>query len=178
MKRYAGGVAAVALVLGLGACSSGDDKRDDPPKASSATTSSGASQDEMIGKFVAGEPPRDVTWMSGQPPADWKKLDAETGTAQWQIADTRCIITITQPAGLGSEDNPTDDELADEQVRRLVEASKAKNVTTPEEGTVMVPAKINDLDDRVEQKFTTRTFEADDDSIAIFLESLVVAATY
>lgn len=166
MKRCASVLTATMLLLGTAACASSG--TDDPqPTASTSTsassdgqTSADASQDELTSKIATDAPPEDVVWLRPDAPADWKTLEAEVGTQQWQVGD-RCVVTTSQPQGVGSEQSPTTDEVADEQVRRMASSAKLEDVPAADKSTVMVPAQVKGLDGRVEQKFATRQFTTD-----------------
>lgn len=119
--RGAAGIITAALVAGaLGGCTSGapevsatsaTSSRAVPSRASTTpptgSPSSGTTgnQQDLEAKIVAGAPPKDLTWRYPRPPASWKKLKTDRGTMQWQVAG-RCVITLGQPAGLGTAATP------------------------------------------------------------------------
>ncbi|HWC21174.1 MAG TPA: hypothetical protein VG502_02630 [Flexivirga sp.] len=80
-----------------------------PSSSSASGTSSHSSgtpsQQELVAKIAAGAPPKDLTWRYPHPPAAWKKLKTDPGTLQWQLKG-RCVITLGQPAGLGTAKTP------------------------------------------------------------------------
>lgn len=63
------------------------------------------SQQQLLAKISAGAPPKDLTWRYPDPPTAWKKLKTDNGTLQWQLKG-RCVITLGQPAGLGTKTTP------------------------------------------------------------------------
>ncbi|MGJ9423158.1 hypothetical protein [Aeromicrobium sp. CF3.5] len=156
MKRRGQAAAVVMLCGWLVAC--GSDATDDPaPSASS-------SEDDVTAKIVADEPPTDVVWKPSAVPSGWRQLQTEQGSAQWQVGDSACVVGIQQPAGVGSDDTPTDDEIADQQVQQIGEALGGSGDLDVTESTVMVPASVEGSSAQVEQKFVERSFRSGDEA--------------
>lgn len=127
MMRSALGALAAVTALTLTACGSDDDpgssgKKADPTSESSSESSLGSpssesgdlSAEELQAKVVTGEPPKDLAWVVPTAPSEWRELDAETGTRQWQVGESRCVVTLNQPAGVGTSDSPTSEEVAND----------------------------------------------------------------
>lgn len=157
MKRR--GQAAVVVVLcgWLAACGSDAAKE-------SAPSSTAQADEDLTAKIVADEPPQDVVWKQSTVPSDWKQLQTEQGSAQWQVGDSACVVGIQQPAGVGTEDTPTDDEIAEQQVRQIGEALGGSGNLDITESTVMVPATVQGSSAKVEQKFVERAFRSGDEA--------------
>jgi hypothetical protein len=139
----------IALVLSIGACGGGDGGSDDdqastPARTSSTTSSSSPSPtapDEIdadeLGGIVAGTP-EDVTWRVPAVPSSWKKLPTDPGELQWQIRDTPCAVTLSQPAGLGTGPTPTQEEVLDMYATRTGKAA-GSTLRLGSRGTTMLP---------------------------------------
>lgn len=78
----------------------------------SGTASSGATlgQEELTAKIAAGAPPKNLTWRYPAPPKSWKRLKTDRGTMQWQV-NSRCVVTLGQPAGLGTAASPDSEDV-------------------------------------------------------------------
>ncbi|KRA29430.1 MULTISPECIES: hypothetical protein [unclassified Nocardioides] len=127
MNRSLLGVLAASLLFTFTACEDdGDSEGTDPKTESSSdptrttdstdTDEGGLSEEELQAKIVTGAPPKELTWIIPSAPADWRELKAETGTRQWQVGDSRCIVTVNQPAGLGTGPTPTSEDVAKDYV--------------------------------------------------------------
>jgi hypothetical protein len=122
MNRSLLGVLAASLLFTFTACeddgdSGGTDTKTPSSDAtessdSTETDSDGLSEEELQAKIVTGAPPKDLTWAVQPAPSDWRELKTEAGTRQWQVGDTRCIVTLNQPAGLGTDPKPTSEDVA------------------------------------------------------------------
>ncbi len=156
MKRRGQAAAVVMLCGWLAACGS------DAPDESTQGASS--SEDDVTAKIVADEPPEDVVWKQTEVPSGWKQLQTEQGSAQWQVGDSACVVGIQQPAGVGTEESPTDAEIADQQVRQIGQALGGSGDLDVTESTVMVPATVEGSSAQVEQKFVERTFRSGEES--------------
>lgn len=142
----------MTLMLMIGACGGGDGREGDqaptPTRTSSPTPpadpvpeSSSAAPDEVVpdelGGIVAGAP-KDVTWRVPSVPSSWKKLQTETGVLQWQMGDTPCAVTLSQPAGLGTATTPTQEQVLDEFATRTGKAA-GSTLRVGSRGTTMLP---------------------------------------
>ncbi|MGJ9412621.1 hypothetical protein ACHAAC_07905 [Aeromicrobium sp. CF4.19] len=136
MNRYALGGLVVAMVLVLVACG-GDEGGAEPSPSPSATDS--LDEEGLAG--VISDDPEDVTWGVGEVPGSWRQLETGDGEAQWQVTE-RCLLTLFQPAGLGSDPSPTQDEVLDDYATRLGE-SVSGGLQVAERGTEMFPVRSN-----------------------------------
>lgn len=159
MKRRGLAVLIVVLSGSMAACSSG---ASDAPKPGASSTAQ--ADDDLTAKIVADEPPKDVVWKQSTVPSGWKQLQTEQGSAQWQVGDSACVVGIQQPAGVGTQDSPTDEEIADQQVRQIGQALGGSDDLDVTENTVMVPATVQGSSAQVEQKFVERSFRSGDES--------------
>lgn len=152
-------VATAALIGLLGAttaaCSS--DAPDEPTPSASA---SALSDDDLTARIVAGEPPTDALWAPSRIPSGWTQLETEQGSAQWRVGDSACLVGIQQPAGIGADESPTDEEIADQQVQQIGQALGGSDDLDVTSSTVMVPATVDGSSARVEQKFVEQRFTA------------------
>jgi hypothetical protein len=139
-----------ALMLTIGACGGGagdDDQASTPTRTSSPTPAadptpeSSAAPAEVdpdeLGGIVAGAP-KDVTWRVPAVPSSWKKLPTDPGEVQWQIGDTACAVTLSQPAGLGTGTAPTQEQVLDEFATRTGKAA-GSTLRVGSRGTTMLP---------------------------------------
>lgn len=156
MKRRGQAAAVVMLCGWLVACGS------DAPDESAPSASS--SEDDVTAKIVADEPPTDVVWKPSAVPSGWRQLQTEQGSAQWQVEDSACVVGIQQPAGVGSEDTPTDAEIADQQVQQIGQAFGGSGDLDVTESTVMVPASVKGSSAQVKQKFVERSFRSGEEA--------------
>lgn len=159
MKRTGHVVVILAMCGWVAAC--GSDTPDEPAPSASSTA---LSDDDVTAKIIAGAPPKDVVWKPTQVPSDWKQLKTEQGAAQWQVGDSACLVGINQPAGVGSDDSPTDAEIADLQVQQIGQAIGEPGAPDVTESTVMVSASVAGSSAQVEQKFVERSFRAGDEA--------------
>lgn len=150
LRRAATTGLTMALMLTIGACGGGGDEDDQattPTRTSSPTPTvdpapeSSTVPDEVdpdeLGGIVAGAP-TDVTWRVPTVPPSWKKLKTESGVLQWQIDDTPCAVTLSQPAGLGTATAPTQDQVLDEFATRTGKAA-GSTLDVGSRGTTMLP---------------------------------------
>lgn len=132
---------------------------DEPDDAESSASPSAPQPDpdeldtDALGGVVADDP-KDLTWRLPQVPAAWRQLETQPGEAQWQVSD-RCALSAFQPAGLGSDASPTQDEVLEEYVDRL-----SRTLPSPVEigsrEEVMLP-----VDSNVDGTMSTRVSRAD-----------------
>lgn len=123
--------AALALlvvtgVTGLAGCG-GEDATSEPvaPTSSPQGEDTSSLEDEVTAKIAADAPPKDLVWRIPTVPADWQRLKTDTGDAQWRVGDSRCIVYLAQPAGLGTSASPTSQEVVREYVKRSVSSARA-----------------------------------------------------
>lgn len=139
---------SVALMVSIGACGGGsggsdDDRASTPDRTSSAPTPSPSPTmtDEVDADDLAGivsGTPKDVTWRVPAVPSSWKKLPTDPGELQWQIGDTPCAVTLSQPAGLGTDPTPTQEQVLDEYATRTGKAA-GSTLRLGSQGTTMLP---------------------------------------
>lgn len=132
------GTACVLATLALSAC--GTDPADQPaaadktPTGSSSPSSSGSTSgdegltDEELaaaGAIVAGADPKNLTWSltDKDVPKEWRRVTAEPGALQWQVGTAKCVITLTQPAGLGTSARPDSAQVARDYAQRVADAT-------------------------------------------------------
>jgi hypothetical protein len=139
---------AMALMLTIGACGGSDGDQGSAPAGTSSPTPTadptpespaapdGVDPDEL-GGIVAGAP-KDVTWRVPAVPSSWKKLQTDPGELQWQIGDTACALTLSQPAGLGTGTAPTQEQVLDEFATRTGKAT-GSTLRVGSRGTTMLP---------------------------------------
>jgi hypothetical protein len=117
---------ALVMLLALSSC--GDD--DEAPAATSKATSAPAPSastapdpavdpDDVAG--IVGGTPKDVRWGVPKVPAAWKSLPVGAGERQWQVGP-QCVITLSQPAGLGTSTEPTQEQVLDAYAQRVGKA--------------------------------------------------------
>lgn len=150
-----------ALILSTSACGSADPSTDSSSGSSAGTASttaaaspgaapSGTAEEEqqrLEAKVVANAAPKDLTWLHPDAPSSWTRLKTEAGTLQWQPASSACVITLAQPAGLGTAKAPTSQQVVDKtvsQVARTVPGTPEPTVV--KWGTQTVRARVTDLD--------------------------------
>lgn len=122
MNRSLLGVLAASLLFTFTACgddggSGGTDTKTESSDTTESTDSTGTdagglSDEELQAKLVAGAPPKDLTWVVPTVPSGWKELETEAGTRQWQVGELPCVVTVNQPAGLGTDPKPTSEDVA------------------------------------------------------------------
>lgn len=120
-KRALAGLAAVTL-LSVTACGSQEAGKAEP-KSSTATkspsTAAGSNSDDAKLGGIIADNPKDVTWLY---PTDvtssWKRLQTEQGSAQWQV-NQHCVLTLQQPSGLGSDREPTQEQVLEKYAKNL-----------------------------------------------------------
>ena len=143
----------MALMLTIGACGGGDSGGDEDDQASTPTRTSsptptadpgptssaapGEVDPDELGGIVAGAP-KDVTWRVPSVPSSWKKQQTESGMLQWQLGDTPCAVTLSQPAGLGTANTPTQEQVLDEFATRTGKAA-GSTLRVGSRGTTMLP---------------------------------------
>jgi hypothetical protein len=121
---------AAALTVMLTACGGSDDASkaepaDDVTTSPSAAPTTTAEPEDVdpdeLGGIVAGNP-TDLTWRVPEVPASWKPITSGTGEQTWQVGDSTCAISLMQPAGLGTEPEPTQDQVLDKYADRTAKA--------------------------------------------------------
>lgn len=137
-------------MLVLTACSG--DEPEEPEPSASASASEELDPDALGG--VVADDPKDVTWRLPEIPRGWRQLETEPGEGQWQVSD-RCALSVFQPAGLGSDPSPTQDEVLEEYVDRLSRTLPSPLVIG-ERDSLMVPVVTN-----VDGTLATRLSRAD-----------------
>ncbi len=142
---------AMALMVSIGACGGGSggsdtDRASTPARTSSATPTADATPaspttpsevDDDLAGIVAGAP-KDVTWRVPAVPSSWKKLSTDPGELQWQVRDAPCAVTLAQPAGLGTDTAPTQEQVLDDFANRTGKAAGA-TLRLGSRGTTMLP---------------------------------------
>ncbi|WP_446665926.1 hypothetical protein [Flexivirga sp. B27] len=109
------------------------------PTSGSAST---LSADEVQAKIVAGAPPKDLTWLHPKTPSSWQKLKTDgAGTLQWRVEDT-CVVTLDQPAGLGTKRTPTSEQVLEHTAEQTASALSASAPKYHDRKTRMVPNVI------------------------------------
>ena len=130
MRRMILAGLGAALTVTLTACGGSDDVTKAEPAEAATTTPSAApattaEPDEIdpdeLGGIVAGNP-TDLTWKVPEVPATWKPITSGAGEQTWQVGDSTCAISLMQPAGLGTEPEPTQDQILDEYADRAAKA--------------------------------------------------------
>ncbi len=66
---------------------------------------------------------------------------------QWQPTSSACVLTLAQPAGLGSAKEPTSQQVVDRAVSQVAGTTPGtRKPTVVKEGTLEVAARVTDLD--------------------------------
>jgi len=135
-KRLTPLALTASLLLSLAAC--GDDSPKDDTTATTGTPSDDIDPDDVAG--IITDTPKDVQWQVPDIPSSWKKIVDKPGESQWQVGT--CLFTLNQPAGLGNDTSPTQDEVLEEFARRIGQSANSK-VTVGEHQTSMFPLVTN-----------------------------------
>lgn len=116
MRRAVLGGLAATLVFALPACGGDDDaSAGDPAPSPSKSPTKGVDSDDVAG-IITGTP-TDVRWRVPAAPSSWKRLKTDPGEAQWQVGGP-CVVSLFQPAGLGTAKEPTQEQVLDEYAKR------------------------------------------------------------
>jgi hypothetical protein len=115
MRRLVLSGIVTTLLFGLVGCGGDDDKPKSDPKPSPSSKAS----DDVAG--IITDNPTDLKWRLPDVPTSWKRLQTSDGEGQWQVGRT-CVITLSQPAGLGKTKEPTQEQVLDEYAKRTGKA--------------------------------------------------------
>ena len=158
--RAAAAVFTVFLVTACGgAAEKATDKESPTEKPSSSPSSTNASQEELQAKIVANSPPTNLTWALPKAPANWKKQETEPGVMQWQVGSQPCVVTISQPKGVGEAKEPTSDQVVIHEFQKIQRGVSTAGATAQPKvisaDTVMVKNIVTGLDGETMTKFST-----------------------
>lgn len=173
MVRSLLGVVVVGVLITMSACDADDDPQADPTSSSSSSESSDPSDSgttasdyagdtDLEAKVVAGVPPADLSWSVPDVPAGWKQASTENGTRQWQLGDSRCVVTLDQPSGLGTGPTPDSDQVATDYAKRAAGVGGGTPALEPA-GSRMVDNDVNDGGLTVQSKVSTVHFTSTGD---------------
>ncbi|RMI14080.1 hypothetical protein [Cellulomonas triticagri] len=122
----------------------GPDDVDAPPTSSAreapAAPSAPLTEADLEMLMMVDATPEGMTWLAS-PPATWTALPSSTGTSSWQVADSRCQVSLTRLQGYGSKETPTASEVVHDIVRRGA-AALGTEVDFAPAGLLGVPAVL------------------------------------
>ncbi|MCL3819325.1 hypothetical protein [Aeromicrobium wangtongii] len=152
----------VFTMLASAAC--GGDDSSPAGKLTPTQTSASPAPDEIDSDDVAGivgGTPTDVRWDVPQVPASWKSLPVGAGERQWQVGSA-CVVTLSQPAGLGTATEPTQEQVLDEYARRVGQAI-GQNLEVTARTSSMLPLRTGNSAVTATTKVSHATLTGGDD---------------
>lgn len=118
MRRMVLGSLTAGLLVATSACGGGGSSADEAKTPASTSTPTDDATDidgvdtKNLGKIIAGDP-TDVVWSLPDVPPSWEPQQTDPGEKQWRVGDT-CVVTLFQPAGLGTDVKPSQEDVLQE----------------------------------------------------------------
>ncbi|MFD5599504.1 hypothetical protein ACFWHR_05550 [Leucobacter sp. NPDC058333] len=100
---------------------------------------------DLLAKITTGAPPKDLLWsFPDELPNGWKPLPItdEKGVVQMQVS-AKCIIDFRQPAGMGTEKEPTSATIANDVAAEMGEKAARVTLSIEPSKPVKLDADIN-----------------------------------
>lgn len=100
---------------------------------------------DLLGKMLGGTEPIDVVWrIPDALPTGWKYVDTESAPGVTTIdAQPPCIVQLQQPMGVGTEETPTAETIAEGMAREYVSALLDVEAEVEPAESLMLTGDIN-----------------------------------
>ena len=100
---------------------------------------------DLLGKMLGGAEPIDLVWrIPDALPTGWTYVDAESAPGVTSIeAQAPCIVELQQPMGVGTEETPTAETIAEDMARDYVAALLGVEAEVEPAEPVMLTGDVN-----------------------------------